>query len=104
MDLMSLTAVELGRKIKAKEVTVREAVLAAYDKIDEKEAELNCYVTTTKEAALAKADEVQTKIDAGDLLQVCLLQLRTTCAPRECLQHAVPEYLRILCLHLRQKQ
>lgn len=67
MDLMSLTAVELGRKIKAKEVTVREAVLAAYDKIDEKEAELNCYVTTTKEAALAKADEVQAKIDAGEL-------------------------------------
>ena len=27
MDLMSLTAVELGKKIQAKEVTVEEAVL-----------------------------------------------------------------------------
>ena len=29
MDLMSLTAVELGKKIQAKEVTVEEAVKAA---------------------------------------------------------------------------
>lgn len=94
MDLMSLTAVELGRKIKAKEVTVREAVLAAYDKIDEKEAELNCYVTTTKEAALAKADEVQAKIDAGELTgplagvpvaikdNMCTKGVLTTCSSR----------------------
>lgn len=94
MDLMSLTAVELGRKIKAKEVTVREAVLAAYDKIDEKEAELNCYVTTTKEVALAKADEVQAKIDAGELTgplagvpvaikdNMCTKGVLTTCSSR----------------------
>ena len=31
MSLMSLTAVELGKKIKAKEVTVEEAVQAALD-------------------------------------------------------------------------
>ena len=103
MDLMSLTAVELGRKIKAKEVTVREAVLAAYDKIDEKEAELNCYVTTTKEAALAKADEVQTKIDAGELTgplagvpvaikdNMCTRGVLTTCSSR-ILENFVPTF------------
>ncbi len=103
MDLMSLTAVELGRKIKAKEVTVREAVLAAYDKIDEKEAELNCYVTTTKEAALAKADEVQTKIDAGELTgplagvpvaikdNMCTKGVLTTCSSR-ILENFVPTF------------
>lgn len=103
MDLMSLTAVELGRKIKAKEVTVREAVLAAYDKIDEKEAELNCYVTTTKEAALAKADEVQAKIDAGELAgplagvpvaikdNMCTKGVLTTCSSR-ILENFVPTF------------
>ena len=103
MSLMSLTAVELGRKIKAKEVTVREAVLAAYDKIDEKEAELNCYVTTTKEAALAKADEVQTKIDAGELTgplagvpvaikdNMCTKGVLTTCSSR-ILENFVPTF------------
>lgn len=103
MDLMSLTAVELGRKIKAKEVTVREAVLAAYDKIDEKEAELNCYVTTMKEAALAKADEVQTKIDAGELTgplagvpvaikdNMCTKGVLTTCSSR-ILENFVPTF------------
>lgn len=103
MDLMGLTAVELGRKIKAKEVTVREAVLAAYDKIDEKEAELNCYVTTTKEAALAKADEVQAKIDAGELTgplagvpvaikdNMCTKGVLTTCSSR-ILENFVPTF------------
>lgn len=103
MDLMSLTAVELGTKIKAKEVTVREAVLAAYDKIDEKEAELNCYVTTTKEAALAKADEVQAKIDAGELTgplagvpvaikdNMCTKGVLTTCSSR-ILENFVPTF------------
>ena len=103
MDLISLTAVELGRKIKAKEVTVREAVLAAYDKIDEKEAELNCYVTTTKEAALAKADEVQAKIDAGELTgplagvpvaikdNMCTKGVLTTCSSR-ILENFVPTF------------
>ena len=37
MSLMSFTAVELGRKIKAKEVTVTEAVQAAIDEIHAKE-------------------------------------------------------------------
>ena len=36
MDLMSLTAVELGKKIKAKEVTVEEAVKAAIASIKAK--------------------------------------------------------------------
>ena len=37
MDLMSLTAVELGKKIQAKEVTVEEAVKAAIASIKAKE-------------------------------------------------------------------
>ena len=41
MGLMSLTAVELGRKIKEKEVTVDEAVTAALDAIEKREAQVH---------------------------------------------------------------
>lgn len=64
---MSLTAVELGRKIKAGEVTVAEAVEAAFAQIDDKEKELNCYVSVDKEKALKKAAEIQKLIDDGTL-------------------------------------
>ena len=45
MDLMHLTAVELGRKIKDKEVTVEEAVTAALDAIEKKEEKVHSFVT-----------------------------------------------------------
>ena len=67
MDILSLSAVELAAKIKAKEVTVKEAVEAVFARIDEKEKALNCYVTLDKEGALKKAEEVQKKIDEGFL-------------------------------------
>ena len=41
MDLKGLTAVELGKKIQAKEVTVKEAVEACFAQIDKVEKELN---------------------------------------------------------------
>ena len=49
MSLMSLTAVELGKKIKAGEVTVEEAVQAALDAIEKKEASVNSFVTVDRE-------------------------------------------------------
>ena len=45
MDILSMTAVSLGAAIKKKEVTVREAVEAALDRIGEKEKEYHCFVT-----------------------------------------------------------
>ena len=67
MNLMSLTAVELGKKIKAKEVTVAEATKAAIDQIKANDKELNCFVTVNEEAALIRAEEVQKLIDNGTL-------------------------------------
>ena len=67
MDIAKMTAVEVGRKIKAKEVSVREAVEAVFDRIKAVEGEYNCYVTLCEEQALKKADEVQKKIDDGTL-------------------------------------
>ena len=45
MSLMNLTAVELGKKIKNKEVTVVEATKAALDAIDRNEEKIGAFVT-----------------------------------------------------------
>ena len=67
MSLMNLTAVELGKKIKNKEVTVVEATKAALDAIDANEEKVNSFVTVDREGALKRAEEVQKLIDEGKL-------------------------------------
>ena len=67
MDLMQFTAVELGKKIKNKEVTVKECVEAALAQIDVVEGKIQSFVTIDREGALKKAEEIQAKIDAGEL-------------------------------------
>lgn len=103
MDLMSLTAVELGKKIKSKEVTVEEAVKAAIASIKAKEDKVNSFVTIDEEGALKKAAEVQAKIDAGELKgalagvpvaikdNMCTEGLLTTCSSK-ILYNFIPTY------------
>ena len=52
MNLMDLTAVQLGKKIKAKEVSVVEATKAALDMIQKHDELYNCYVTVDAEGGL----------------------------------------------------
>lgn len=103
MGLMNLTAVELGKKIKAKEVTVKEAVEAAIAQIEKNEDTLNCYVTVDKEGALKKAEEIQKLIDDGTLTgplagvpvaikdNMCTKDMLTTCSSK-ILSNFVPTY------------
>ena len=68
MNLMSLTAVELGKKIKSGEVRVVDAVNAAFDQIEAAEKDINSYVTVyKKEEVLEKAEHIQKLIDEGQL-------------------------------------
>ena len=67
MNLMNLTAVELGKKIKNKEVTAVQATQAALDAIRQKEKAVNSFVTVDEEKALQRAEEIQKRIDAGEL-------------------------------------
>lgn len=95
MNVMRLTAVELGKKIQAGEVTVREAALASLDQIKKSEPTLNSFVTVLNEdAVLARADEVQKKIDHGELAgplagvpvaikdNMCTKDILTTCSSK----------------------
>ena len=103
MSLMSLTAVELGKKIKAKEVTVEAAVREALDAARAKEEQVHSFVTVDEEGALARAKEVQAQIDAGELTgplagvpvaikdNMCTEGLLTTCSSK-ILYNFIPTY------------
>lgn len=65
MSLMGLTAVSLGKKIKAGEVSAIEAVQEALASIHEKEEVVNSFVTVEEERALKLAEEVQKGIEDG---------------------------------------
>ena len=67
MNILDYTATELAKKIKEHEVSVLDAVKAVLEQIDKTEDEYNCYVTVDREGALKKAEEVQAKIDAGEI-------------------------------------
>ncbi len=67
MEILKLTAVELGRKIKEREVSVTEAVEAVFTQAKAVEPEINSYVTLDETGALVQAEEIQRKIDSGEL-------------------------------------
>lgn len=113
MGLLDLTAVELGKKIKAGEVSVLEATKAALDQIKEKDDLYNCYVTVDEEGALKQAEEVQKKIDAEELTgplagvpvaikdNMCTRGLLTTCSSK-ILENFVPTYTAEAVLNLEK--
>lgn len=113
MDLMQLTAVELGKKIKNKEITVKECVEAALAQIDAVEGQIHSFVTMDREGALKKAEEVQAKIDSGELTgplagvpvaikdNMCTEGLLTTCSSK-ILYNFVPTYTSEAVLNLEK--
>ncbi len=115
MSLMNLTAVELGKKIKNKEVTVVEATKAALDAIDAKEDKVNSFVTVDREGALKRAEEVQKLIDDGKLDgplagvpvaikdNMCTEGLLTTCSSK-ILGNFVPTFTSEAVLNLEKQE
>ena len=103
MSIMSLTAVELGRKIKTGEISVREAAKAALDAIEKKEASVHSFVTVDYDGALARAEEVQKQINEGALTgplagvpvavkdNMCTEGMLTTCSSK-ILGNFIPTY------------
>lgn len=67
MGLLELTALELGKQIKEKKVSVKEAVEASFSRIRESEETVHAFITLEEEKALKNAEEVQARIDAGVL-------------------------------------
>lgn len=101
---MSLTAVTLGKKIKAGEVSVAEAAKACMDSIERYDSEYNCFVTVAdREGVMKQAEEIQKKIDDGEITgplagvpvaikdNMCLNGMLTTCSSK-ILSNFVPTY------------
>ena len=94
MSIRNLTAVELGKKIKAKEISVAEATKAALGAIEAKENNINSFVTVDAKGALKRAEEVQKAMDAGELTSplagvpvaikdnMCTKGMLTTCSSK----------------------
>ena len=102
MDL-SMTAVELGKKIRNKEISVVEATTAYLDSLETKDKDINAFVTIDREGALARAEEVQKLIDDGTLTgplagvpvaikdNMCINGMLTTCSSK-ILSNFVPTF------------
>ena len=94
MSLTSLTAVELGAKIRRGEVSAEEAVRDFIAQIHKKEPDIHSFVTVDEEGAVKQAGDVQKKISAGELTgalagvpvavkdNMCTKGLLTTCSSR----------------------
>ncbi len=113
MGILDCTAVELGKKIQAGEVSVREAVEAVIEQIEQTEGTYHCYITWDKEGALRQADLIQKKIDAKELtgplagVPVAIKDnmttegMLTTCASK-ILSNFVPTYTAAAVRHLQE--
>lgn len=113
MSLMSLTALELGRKIQNQETSAVEATKEALSRIKRLDQKLNCYVTVEEETALEKAEEADQKIRAGILKgplagvpmavkdNLCTRGIRTTCSSKM-LEHFYPMYTAEAVKHLEE--
>lgn len=113
MSILDCTAVELGKKIQAGQVSVREAVEAVIGQIEQTEGTYHCYITWDKEGARKQADRIQKKIDAKELTgplagvpmavkdNMTTEGMLTTCASK-ILGNFVPTYTAEAVRHLQE--
>ncbi|MDK2855934.1 MAG: aspartyl-tRNA(Asn)/glutamyl-tRNA(Gln) amidotransferase subunit [Bacillota bacterium] len=103
MEIYDLTAHELSRLLKAREISAAELTEAVLERVDEVEPAVRAYVTVTREEALAAArrvDEARARgEDLGPLAGIpmavkdnmCTRTVRTTCSSR-ILENFIPPY------------
>ncbi len=94
MDILKMTALEVGAAIKQKQITAVDAVKQVLESISRTDWAVNAYITVNGEEAIKKAEEVQAKIDAGELAgplagvpiaikdNICTKGVKTSCASK----------------------
>ena len=94
MNITELTVYELQQKLKNKEITIKEILESYCTRINEKEPEIEAFITTYLEDAKVQAKIIQEKIDNGEELgeyagipigikdNICMKGTKTTCASK----------------------
>ena len=103
MEIQTLTAIQLGEKIKQHELTAVDAVRYYLDRIAALEPVYHALIMVEPEMALQRAARVQQQIDAGVLTgplagiplvlkdNLCIDGMQTTCGSK-ILEHFTPAY------------
>ena len=103
MELQTMTALELSKKIRQRQVKVADGVKEVFDQIEKKEGKVHAYLDLYKKDALARAKEVEKGIMDGTYTgplagvpiavkdNICIKGKKTTCASK-ILENFVPQY------------
>ena len=94
MNIINLTVHELQGKLKNKELTITEIVEAYANRINDKEKDVQAFVTTLAEEAKKQAEEIQAKKENGEVTgdfagipigikdNMCTKGVKTTCSSK----------------------
>ncbi len=94
MDILKMTALQIGKAIKDRKITAIDVVKAVLDTIEKKDKLINAYITVNREAAIKRANVVQEQIENGKLTSplagvpiavkdnICTKGIKTTCASK----------------------
>ena len=94
MNITDLTVHELQEKLAKKEITITEITKAYVDRINEKEKDVDAFVTTLTDEAVKQAEDLEKKVNSGEIKGdfagipigikdvICTKGIKTTCSSK----------------------
>nr|MBB1522303.1 Asp-tRNA(Asn)/Glu-tRNA(Gln) amidotransferase subunit GatA [Clostridiales bacterium] len=102
MELTDLTVHELMEKVKNKEITIEEITKAYADRINEKEPEVNAFVSTRLDEAITESRNSEAGIPIGIKDNICTKGIKTTCSSKM-LENFVSPYDATVITKIKEK-